>query len=142
MTYQVSIFLENKIGHFQRVTSILREALVNIRSMTLNNTVSGWGILNLVVDDPEKACESLASRGVSAVLREIIILGMEDKPGGLDEVLRKIAGAGVNFENVYGINSGKLAFLIIDVGSINDARVKLLNVGITPLTPEDSYMIK
>jgi len=142
MTYQVSIFLENKIGHFQRVTSILREASVNIRSMTLNNTVSGWGILNLVADDPEKACEALTSRGVSAVLREIIILGMEDKPGGLDEVLSKIAGAGVSFENAYGINSSKLAFLIIDVGNISDARAKMLNVGVTPLTAEESYMKK
>jgi hypothetical protein len=34
MAYQVSIFLENKTGHFERVTSVLRENNINIRSMT------------------------------------------------------------------------------------------------------------
>lgn len=142
MTYQVSIFLENKIGHFERITRILRDVSVNIRSMTLNSTASGWGILNLVVDNPEKACETLTSYGVSAVLREIIILSMEDKPGGLDEILRKIAEAGINFENAYGINNSKHAFLIIDVGSVDDARAKMIKVGVTPLTDEESYLIK
>ncbi len=140
MTYQVSIFLENKIGHFERITKILREASVNIRTMTLNNTASGWGILNLVVDHPERAFEALTAQGVSAALREIIILRMEDKPGGLDEILRKIAEAGINFENAYGINRGKYAFLIVDVGNVEDACEKMKEVGVEPLTAEESYM--
>ncbi len=140
MTYQVSIFLENKIGHFERITGILREACVNIRTMTLNNTASGWGILNLVVDYPERAFEALTVQGVSAALREIIILRMEDKPGGLDDILRKIAEAGINFENAYGINRNNYAFLIIDVGNVEDARKKMQQVGVEPLTAEESYM--
>jgi ACT domain-containing protein len=140
MTWQISIFLENKIGHFERVTRILREASVNIRSMTINNTVSGWGILNLVVDQPERGCEALVAGGVSATLREIIVLRMEERPGGLDDILQKLAAAAVNFDNAYGINHGKYAFLIVDAGNIPDARAKLKAVGVEPLTPEESYL--
>lgn len=142
MTYQVSIFLENKIGHFERVTKILRESSINIRSMTLNNTVSGWGILNLVVDNPEKAQKVLTENGLSSALREILVLQMDDKPGGLDEVLRKIADARINFVNAYGINRTKDAFLIIDVEDVEDAREKMIKVGVTPLTAEESYIKK
>ena len=49
MTYQVSIFLENKLGRLEKVTSVLRDTQINIRSIHLNHTASGWGILNLVV---------------------------------------------------------------------------------------------
>ena len=55
MSYQVSIFLENKLGHLERVTAVLSAAGINIRSIHINHTANGWGILNLVVSDPERA---------------------------------------------------------------------------------------
>ena len=55
MAYQVSIFLENKIGHLERVTAVLKAAKINIHTMNLNHTANGWGILNLVVSNPELA---------------------------------------------------------------------------------------
>ena len=45
MAYQVSIFLENKIGHLERVTAVLKDAQINIRTMNLNHTASGWGYI-------------------------------------------------------------------------------------------------
>ena len=52
MSYQVSVFLENKLGHLEKVTGILRETAINIRSIHLNHTAHGWGILNLVDSSP------------------------------------------------------------------------------------------
>ncbi len=141
MAYQVSIFLENKTGHFERVTNILREGNINIRSMTLTHTVSGWGILNLLVDQPENACKTLSENGVSAALRKVLAFGMEDHPGGLDEILVKLAKAGVNFLNAYGrvINDNKEALLIIDAEEIDDAEKKLIEIGLRPLDDNIVY---
>ena len=132
MTYQVSIFLENKLGHLEKVTAVLKEAEINIRSLHLNHTANGWGILNLVVSNPELAYQLLNENGMSAALREIVVVKMADKPGGLDGLLKDIVKAGVNFTNAYGrvVNDGDSAFFVIDVQDIPDARAHLANVGL------------
>jgi hypothetical protein len=132
MTYQVSIFLENKLGHLERVTAVLKDAEINIRSLHLNHTSNGWGILNLVVSNPELANQLLNDKGMSAALREIVVVKMTDQPGGLDRLLKDIVKAGVNFTNAYGrvVNDGDSAFFVIDVQDIPDARIKLEQVGL------------
>jgi hypothetical protein len=143
MTYQVSIFLENKLGHLEKVTAILKKATINIRSLHLNHTANGWGILNLVVSNPEMAHQLLNDNGMSAALREIVVVKMADQPGGLDALLKDIVKAGVNFTNAYGrvVNDGVSAFFVIDVQDIPDARVKLTNVGLEIITNEMVYGI-
>lgn len=141
MTYQVSIFLENKLGHLQQVTSVLKTALINIRSMHLNHTANGWGILNLVVSDPHKALNLLNEQGISSALREIVALKMNDQPGGLDDLLTSVVKAGVNFTNAYGrvVNDGELAIFVLDVEDIEDARLKLKQSGLEILPDQMVY---
>ena len=132
MTYQVSVFLENRLGRLEKVTTVLREAGINIRSIHLNHTANDWGILNLVVSRPELACQKLNESGMSAALREIVVLKMDDKPGGLDELLKAVVASGVNFTNAYGrvVNEGGSAFFMIDVQDIPDARSTLAGAGL------------
>lgn len=141
MALQISVFLENKVGHFKKVTQVLTKSNINIRTMTLTNTASGWGILNLLTDQPEETCSSLSSHGFSAALREVIALEMEDKPGGLDELLEKIAMADVSFDNAFGriMEEKKRAILLIDVPDIEQARHKLALVGLTELPDDTVY---
>lgn len=131
MTYQVSIFLENKLGRLEKVTALLKQEKINIRSVHLNHTASGWGILNLVVSDPQRALELLHEGGMSAALREIVVVEMADTPGGLDDLLREISRAGVNFTNAYGrvVDDGGSAYFVIDIQDIPDARAKLGEIG-------------
>ncbi|MGD9928501.1 MAG: hypothetical protein AB7U05_00665 [Mangrovibacterium sp.] len=135
MAYQVSIFLENKPGHFERVTGVLKANGINIRSMTLTHTVSGWGILSLLVNQPEKACEALTNAGLSAALRKVLAFGMEDHPGGLDDILMKVAQAGVNILNAYGriISKNEQALLLIDVDDYDQALATLAAEDLYPL---------
>ncbi len=132
MTYQVSVFLENRLGRIEKVTAVLREAGINIRSLHLNHTASGWGILNLVVSDPELAQARLNAAGMSAALREIVVIRMSDQPGGLDELLKALVDAGVSFTNAYGrvVSEGESAFFAIDIAEIPEARKKLAAAGL------------
>jgi len=132
MAYQVSIFLENKLGHLEKVTDVLKKAGINIRNINLNHTASGWGILNLVVSYPELACNLLNQNGLSAALRKIAVLKMVDKAGGLDQLLKSIAKAGVNFTNAHGmvLEEGKIAFFAIDIEDLPDAKERLESVGL------------
>lgn len=138
MAYQVSIFLENKIGHLERVTAVLKQAQINIRTMNLNHTANGWGILNLVVSNPELAHRLLIEKGLSAALREIVVIEMIDQPGGLDDLLKQIVRAGVNFTNAYGRSGygNENAYFVIDTEDVSNARQKLLDAGLK-LMPEE-----
>ncbi|MGE4586277.1 MAG: ACT domain-containing protein [Mangrovibacterium sp.] len=141
MIQQVSVFLENKAGHVERVSQVLRRERINVRSITLTHTAGGWGILNLLVDQPEEAARFLSEAGLSATLRRVFVFGMEDQPGGLDEVLHKVARAGVNIINAYGrvIRRGELALLVIDVDDYDTALPLLLKAGLQPLDDETAY---
>jgi len=141
MTYQVSIFLENKLGHLEKVTAALTAAKINIRSIHLNHTANGWGILNLVVSNPELAQRVLDEKGMTAALREIVVVQMADRPGGLDELLKDIVRAGVNFVNAYGrtVHDGDSAFFVIDSQDIPDARAKLQAIGLQILENSQVY---
>lgn len=132
MTYQISIFLENKLGRLEKVTAVLREARINIRSIHLNHTANGWGILNLVVSDPILALRLLNESGMSAALREIVVVKMADAPGGLDDLLKGIAKAGLNFTNAYGrvVDDGGSAFFVIDIQDFPEARQNLAAIGL------------
>jgi len=141
MAYQVSIFLENKIGHLERVTAVLKEAQINIRTMNLNHTANGWGILNLVVSDPVSAQKALVDNGLSAALREIIVIEMNDQPGGLDDLLKEIVKAGVNFINAYG-RSGhghQNAYFVIDTDNVAEAKERLFKAGLNIMSDEKIY---
>ena len=141
MAYEVSIFLENKIGHFERITRVLKEAQINIRSMAINDTANGWGILNLIVSDPIKAKEALFEKGVSVALRKVIALEMRDEAGGLDDLLMEVAKAEVNFDNAVGrvITEKQKAILILNVDDYAESIEKLEKQGVQIIDDNTVY---
>lgn len=100
--------------------------------MAINDTVNGWGILNLIVNDPQKAYKALNEKGVSVALRKVVALEMKDKSGGLDDLLMQVAEAGVNFNNAYGriIQERKSAILLLNVENYAESIEKLQKRGV------------
>lgn len=141
MAFEVSIFLENKIAHFEEITSILKNEKINIRSLTLNNILHGWGVLNLLVDQPEKAYQILSDKGNSVALREVIALEMKDEAGALDKLLVKISRAGIHVENASSrlITENKMAVLVLEVPDVLEAISRLEINGIRILDDNIVY---
>jgi len=127
MAYELSVFLENKITHFEKITALLKASSINIRSLTLSGLNHGWGILNILVDQPEKAYQVLTDKGHAATLQELIALEMKDEAGGLDELLVKISRSGIHVENAYTrlIAESNLAILLIEVPDVLEAKRRL-----------------
>ena len=127
MAFEISVFLKNKITHFEEITNCLKREKINIRSLMLTNINHGWGVLNLLVDQPEKAYRSLTESGNSVVMRQVIALEMKDEAGGLDELLVKISRAGIHIESAYTrlIANNKTAILLIEVPDVLEATQNL-----------------
>ena len=145
MAWQVSVFIENKPGRLGKITAVLAGNAINIRAMTLATSSGGWGVLNLLVDQPQKAKDALCAAGHSAALREIVVVEMTDQPGGLHDVLALLAKTGLNIENAYGtvLQEKKSAILVIDVESATVTKVKetLIKAGVKLLEDAAIYAL-
>lgn len=141
MALELSIFLENKISHLEGITAVLKDADINIRSLTLNNIYHGWGVLNILVDQPEEAYKILTEKNNSVSMREVVALEMKDRTGGLDELLIKISRAGIHIESAYSrlISENNLAILILEVHDVLEAKRRLEINGIRILEDKVVY---
>ena len=142
MAHQVSVFVENKPGRLERVTEILAKADVNIRAITVSGTYE-YGVMKFLVDKPDLALQALKSQGISAHLREILAVLMDDRPGGLHRIAKVFGQRKINVEDAYGfvIEDKKRAVLVVDVGKISEAEKILKEEGLSILTDEEIYSL-
>ena len=143
MAYQISVFLENKPAHLEQLTAVLEKANINIRAVTVSTGASGWGIVNMLVDQPEEGCVALKESQHAAVLRPIVVVELEDRPGGLRQILKLLKDAGLNVENAYGsvLGKEKRAVLVIDVQNVQQAEQILAGAGVKVLGDSEIYSL-
>jgi hypothetical protein len=98
---QISVFLENKSGRLLDVTRGLADAGVNIRAICVADT-SDYGVVRLIVDDPEKAHDGLKARGFTVKETTVIAVEVDDRPGGLAAVMDPLVEQEMNIEYLYG----------------------------------------
>lgn len=137
---QISIFLENKAGRLAEVTGILGGAGINIRALSLADT-SDFGILRLIVNDHEKAKQILKDHGFTVGRTEVVAVEVEDRPGGLHQILRTLFEANINVEYMYAFvqQSGKNAVLIFRFDDIDSAVDVLARNGVTVIEGQKLY---
>lgn len=143
MAFEVSVFLENRIAHLERITNILKSEQINIRSLILLNMMHGWGMLNLLTDQPQKAYKVLADNGNSVTLHEVIALEMKDESGALDDLLVRVSKAGIHINNAYTriIAENGMALIILDVPDVIEAQKLLAQCNIPVLDDKIVYGI-
>lgn len=103
---QISLFLENKPGHLSSVCKTLGDAGINIFTLALADTQQ-FGILRLIVQDWERAKQILETTGCVVNVTEVVATEIEDRPGGLAEILQIVDRAGLNIEYMYAFTFGK-----------------------------------
>lgn len=103
---QVSVFLENKSGRLNEVTQILGDAGVNISAFTIADT-SDFGILRMIVSDPEKACETLKQNDFSVQTTDVVLAKTPNKAGSLSKLLNILQDEQVFIEYMYAFSMKK-----------------------------------
>ena len=97
---QISVFLENKEGKLKNAIEILSKHEINIRALSIADTTN-FGILRLIVNDYEKAKTALENDNYVVKLTEVIAVKVQDKPGGLNEMLTALYEKSINVEYIY-----------------------------------------
>ncbi len=135
---QISIFLENRVGRLQEVTEALTRDAINIRALSLADT-SDFGILRLIVNQPDEATGILRQAGFTVRENEVIAAEVEDRPGGLAKILGLFAGAGISVEYMYAFVQPRThnAVMIFRVESVPKAIKTLTDAGVRLLSNDD-----
>ncbi len=110
---QISVFLENKPGSLEHATRVMRDASINIRTLSLAETVD-FGILRLIVNDVEKANKVLKDAGFRVSKTVVVAVEVPDKPGGLHSIMEVLSKESINVEYLYAFveKSGQNAVII------------------------------
>jgi hypothetical protein len=124
---QLSVFVENKKGRLSAITDVLRDKNIDIRALSLADT-RDFGILRLIVDQPETAYEELKSSDCLVSLNTVIAVSINDQPGGLAAAMDILAQNNISVEYMYAFisKSDDEAVVIIRVAD-NDKAVEVLS---------------
>jgi len=135
---QISVFLENKSGRLAEVTGALAKAGINIRALSLAETID-YGVLRLIVDKPSEARKALSQAGFTVTETEVIAVEMPDRPGGLASIVDLVTQSDLNIEYLYAFvgQRGENAVVIFRIDDVNAAVAALQEGGAHVLSADE-----
>lgn len=137
---QISIFIPNKKGSLSELTDILIAHNIDIRAIAVFDTAE-FGILRVVVDDPDRAVEILSGEGVLAKVSKVIAVEPEDKPGSLNEIFSILRDSDINIEYIYSfiMRRKEMPYIVLKVDDQERAVDELTAHGINVINKEEIY---
>jgi hypothetical protein len=137
ISYQLSIFAENRPGRLAAVTRVLAKEKINIRATTIS-TSDTFGVIHMIVDDPARAEEVLMKAGMTVSLGRVLAVVIPDQPGGLDRLTQLLLTENVNINNAYGfvLEGHRKAVFVVSVDQIEKAEALLEKNGFQTLDAE------
>ena len=109
---QLSVFLENREGRLDEVLKVLADNDVNIVALSLADT-SDYGMLRMIVSDPNKGRAALKEEGITAMLTDVVALRVPHATGSLSKAMHQIVDGEVNVEYMYAFANGSDAAAVV-----------------------------
>jgi hypothetical protein len=121
MAVDLVIDIENTPGALARVAAAISDAGVNIAGATCIGP-GDRAELHILVRHAEAARHSLAISHLAVSReREVVVIDVEDRPGVLADLTRKIARAGVDLDLVYVATQNRVVFGAADLAALRAA---------------------
>lgn len=136
---QISVFIENRKGRLAALTRAIADAGIDLYALSIADTTS-FGILRCITADPKKTVDTIKKAGFTANITEVIAVVVEDKPGGIADVLQILLDADVNVEYLYSFvrNVSDKALILLRVDNIEKALAVFDEKGVKTLSHEEA----
>jgi hypothetical protein len=119
MLKDMTVILQDHPGTLADMGETLGKAGINIEGICAA-TYKGESAIHILIEDSAAARQALKAKGIDVVAeRDVLVKQIEDHPGALGEVARKLANAGVNIELVYLTTKTRI---VIGVDDLEKAR--------------------
>lgn len=137
---QLSVFVENKPGRLAAVIEALGKNNINMSALSLADT-SEYGILRVIVDNPDAAAEILKGIGVVVKVTKVLAISMDDTPGGLSKILDIFLKNEINVDYMYAFvgKTEKKAVMVVKVSDAQKAEEVLQKAGVATLGADEAY---
>ena len=109
---QLSVFLENRAGRLDEVLNILAANEINIVALSMADTAD-YGMLRMIVNNPEKGRTVLREAGITAMLTDVVALRVPHATGSLAKAMHQIVEGEVNVEYMYAFANGSDAAAVV-----------------------------
>jgi len=127
MLKQITVFLENKPGRMEEVTGCLAAEDINLHALSIADTTD-FGILRMIVSDPEKAVHVLKENSFMVKTTDVIAFATGHSPGSLHKILQELKKLDISIEYMYAFTSRHKdhdAIVILSLSDQNAAIEKL-----------------
>ena len=133
---QVSVFMENREGRLLQVTETLMKERINITSISLAET-SDYGVLRLIVSDPEKALAALKAADFSCRITNVVAVKVSHETGSFHKMLKELKD--INIEYMYVLSTDEYASMILKIADYEKAEALLKAKGYELLKDDEAY---
>ena len=137
---QLSVFLENKSGRLTEVLEVLGIENIRITALSVADT-SEFGILRLIVSDPEKAKALLKDHHFTVNLTEVISVFAPNEAKYYAKILKILSDQGISIEYTYAFSRGSKSIIILRCNNNEQAINALKEHEMELLHASDLYKI-
>jgi hypothetical protein len=138
--HQLSVFLENKSGRITEVLEVLGSENIRITALSVADTKE-FGILRLIVSDPDKAREVLKKNDFTVNLTDVITVMAPNEASHYAKVLKILSDIDISVEYTYAFSTGDKSIIILRVSNTDEAIRALKNHEMELLRESDLYKI-
>lgn len=135
---QLTVFLENREGRLVHVLEVLAENGINIIALSIADT-SEYGVVRMMVSDPQKGQEVLKADGISAHLTDVICIKVSHDTGSLLKALKVLLKGGVDVAYMYAFANGDEASAVVKISDPDKAIQVLSEHDLEVWTEEEAY---
>jgi hypothetical protein len=140
IVHQLSVFLENRSGRLTEVLETLGQENIKITALSVADT-SEFGILRMIVSDPEKAKKLLKDKSFTVNLTEVLSIITPNEAKYYAKALKILSDLDISIEYTYAFSVGEKSIIILRTSNAELAKKTLQEHAIELLKASDLYMI-
>jgi hypothetical protein len=122
MATDLTLYLGDHPGELARLGAVLGRAGVNIEGLCAVTSGGGQAEVHVTVGELADALADLAAAGFRvASEQEVLVVDIEDRPGAMGDVARRLGDGGINITLAYLATSTRLVLAADDLAGARQA---------------------
>jgi hypothetical protein len=122
MATDLTIYLDDQPGELARLGEVLGAGGVNIDGLCALTSGGGQAEIHVLVDDANAAITAATKAGFAIASEvEVALLPVQDRPGSLGDISRKLGDAGINITLAYLATNTRLVIAADDLAKARAA---------------------